>query len=167
MGAGFIRHLTVLIDRVDRALAVLCGIGLIAAAAVLTESVIVRYGLHRSTDWQDETAVFLLVGATFLSASRVQSMRGHIGIDAAAGLFGQRVDQIRHRLIDGASLLFVGFFAEKSWAMTHEAWVDGTVTSSTFAPPLWIPYGLMSVGMTLLTIRIFLQFAGPARKATE
>ena len=36
--------------------------------------------------WQDEAAVFLLVGATFMSSAYVQSQRGHIGIEAFVSL---------------------------------------------------------------------------------
>ena len=32
-----------------------------------------------------------------------------------------------------------------------------TVTQTTWAPPLWIPYGMMAVGMSVLTVQIFLQ----------
>jgi len=62
---------------------VLVGFGmlaLLAASLVLTSSVVTRYVWKASTDWQDETAVFLLVGATFLCGAFVQSIRGHVGI---------------------------------------------------------------------------------------
>jgi len=41
----------------------------------------------------------------------------------------------------------------------HEAWVEGQTTSSSFAPPLWIPYGLMTAGMGLLVLQLLLQSA--------
>ena len=134
-------------------------LALLAAALVLTSSVVTRYLLHASTDWQDETAVFCLVGATFLSGAYVQSLRGHIGIEAATGLITGVADRIRRVAVDVVSLLFCAFFAWKSWTLWHDAWVDGQTTSSTWAPPLAIPYGLMAVGMTLLAVQIALQLA--------
>lgn len=136
------------------------GVGMVAALAaalVLTSSVVTRYVLHASTDWQDETAVFCLVGATFLCAAYVQSLRGHVGIEALVSILPARVNGLRLLLVDVVSLLFCMFFAWKAWALFHEAWVDKQTTSSTWAPPLSIPYGLMSVGMTLLCLQLAVQ----------
>jgi hypothetical protein len=38
-----------------------------------------------------------------------------------------------------------------------EAWVDGQTSDSAWGPPLWIPYGLMSVGISLLVVQLLLQ----------
>ncbi len=152
----------------NRVIMVASAIALVLASCVLIESVIVRYFFKATTDWQDEMTVFLLVGATFLSAAHVQSLRGHVGIEALAGMLPPSVDHARRSLIDLGSVLFCGFFAWKSWTLTHEAWIDGTRTASTWEPPLAIPYGLMALGMTLLTVQIGLQLAanlvaGPGR----
>ncbi len=133
-------------------------IALVAAALILTYSVFSRYLFKAATDWQDEAAVFCLVGAVFLCGGYVQSRRGHIGIEAIVGILPPAINRIRVVLVDLISLLFCAFFAWKSWTLWHEAWVDKMTTSSTWAPPLIIPYGLMAVGMTLLTVQILLQF---------
>ena len=130
---------------------------ILAAASILTLSVVTRYFLKVSTDWQDEASVFLLVGATFMCTGYVQSYRGHVGIEALASILPDSVNRIRKIFVDIASLLFCSFFTWKSWAMFHEALVGGQTTSSSFAPPLWIPYSLMSTGMTLLSLQLLLQ----------
>src|SRR5262252_578076 len=79
---------------------------LVAAGFVLTYSVIVRYFLKFSTDWQDEMSVFLIVGAVFMSSAAVQAQRDHIGIEAIVGLLPKRVNQVRVILVDIASMLF-------------------------------------------------------------
>jgi TRAP-type C4-dicarboxylate transport system permease small subunit len=133
---------------------------MVLTAAVLTYSVVMRYFFKAATDWQDEAAVFMLVGVTFSSAAYVQSFRGHIGIEALAGLLPAGVNRLRLILVDLLSFLFCAFFSWKSWTLFHEALVDGQTTSSTFAPPLWIPYSMMAFGMSLLALQILVQLIG-------
>ena len=162
-----ITGLAAALDFVNRLILIGSQVALIAASLVLTYSVAARYLLKQATYWQDEAAVFLLVGATFLSAAYVQSKRGHIGIEALTGLLSPRVNRIRLFIVDCASFAFCAFFAWKSWVLTHEAWIDGHVSSSTWAPPLSIPYCIMATGMTLLSVQIALQLlvAATARTA--
>jgi TRAP-type C4-dicarboxylate transport system permease small subunit len=138
----------------NRLIVIPCMVALVAAACVLTYSVVTRYFLKMSTDWQDEVAIFLLVGATFLSGAYVQTYRGHIGIEAIASLLSPRANRWRMLFVDIASLLFCAFFSWKSWTLLHEAWVDGQTTTSTWAPPLWIPYFMMALGMTMICLQL-------------
>src|SRR3954451_15429609 len=140
---------------------ILAGIALVAASAILSYSVLGRALFHSPNYWQDEAAVFLLVGATFMTAAYVQDRRGHIGIEAFIGLLSPLVNRIRLWLVDLASLLFCAFFAWKSWTLAHEAWVDGQVSNSMWSPPLAIPYVLMASGMTLLCVQLVLQLIIP------
>jgi TRAP-type C4-dicarboxylate transport system permease small subunit len=149
------------LDRAIRAVngivMILGGVALVAASLVLTYSVVVRYVLHIPTDWQDETAVFLIVGAVFLSGAAVQARRGHVGIEAVAALLGPRANRVRLLVVDVMSVLFCAFFAWKSFTLLHEAWADDQHSTSTWGPPLWIPYALMSAGMALLSVQILIQ----------
>lgn len=139
-------------------------VALLAATLVLTSSVVTRYVWKSSTDWQDETAVFLLVGATFLCGAFVQSIRGHVGIEAMSTLLSKRVDAARRAAVDLLCLAFCALFAWKSWTLLHEAWVDKQTTSSSWAPPLWIPYGLMTLGMTLLALQLVVQLSASVNR---
>lgn len=145
------------LDRVNKVLLNISMVALVLTAAVLTYSVVSRYFFKVPTDWQDEASVFMLVGVTFFCSAYVQSYRGHIGIEALASLLPPKLNIARLFFVDVVSFLFCAFFAWKSWALFHEAWVDGQTTTSTFAPPLWIPYGMMSSGMTLLALQLLLQ----------
>ena len=140
---------------------VFAALALVAACAILSYSVLSRALFHSANYWQDEAAVFLLVGATFMTAAYVQGQRGHIGIEAFVGLLSPTVNRIRLWLVDVASFSFCAFFTWKSWTLAHEAWVDGQVSNSMWSPPLAIPYGLMATGMTLLCVQILLQIIIP------
>ena len=146
---------------------VIAAIAMIAACAILSYSVVGRALFHSPNYWQDEAAVFLLVGATFMTSAYVQQQRGHIGIEAFVGLLSPTVNRVRLWLVDLVSFLFCAFFAWKSWTLAHEAWVDGQVSNSMWSPPLAIPYVLMAMGMTLLCVQILLQIILPLSGAAR
>jgi len=149
---------------VNRAIVLLSSTALVLAAFVLTYSVASRYFFHFSTDWQDELSVFLIVGAVFMSSAEIQARRGHVGIEAIIGLLSPRTNRFRQVAVDIASLLFCGFFAWKSWILLEEAWIENHHSGSTWGPPLWIPYSLMTIGMTLLSVQLLLQVIGQFRR---
>ena len=124
---------------------------------MLTWEVIGRYFLKIPSEWQDELSVFLLVGATFMSAGWIQARRGHVGIDALRQVLPPAADRVRRFLADLASLAFCSFFCWKCGALLMEAWEEGQTSPSPWGPPLWIPYGLMTAGMILLVIELLLQ----------
>jgi TRAP-type C4-dicarboxylate transport system permease small subunit len=149
--------LALAIDWANRATLVGGMIALVLASFILTFSVASRYLFKAATDWQDEAAVFCIVGTVFLCGAYVQAGRGHIGIEAISSLLSPAVNRVRQIVVDVFTLLFCSFFAWKSWTLWHEAWVDKMTTSSTWAPPLAIPYGMMAAGMTLLSLQVLLQ----------
>ena len=146
---------------------VIAAVALIAACVILSYSVLGRALFHSPNYWQDEAAVFLLVGAAFMTSAYVQQQRGHIGIEAFVGLLSPTVNRVRLWLVDVASLLFCAFFAWKSWTLAHEAWIDGQVSNSMWSPPLAVPYVLMATGMTLLCVQILLQIIIPLSGAAR
>jgi TRAP-type C4-dicarboxylate transport system permease small subunit len=151
------------LEAVNRLLAGVSMLAMLVACGILTSSVVTRYFLKLPTDWQDEASVMLLVGAVFLSSAFVQSQRGHIGIGALSQVLPPVWDRLRAWLSDFFSLLFCAFFAWKSWSLWWEAFREGRTTDSTWAPPLSIPYGLMSFGMTLLSLQLALQTLASSR----
>src|SRR5215471_5760487 len=94
------------LDAINRIIVILSSIALVLAGFVLTYSVVVRYFLKYSTDWQDEMSVFLIVGAVFMSAAAIQARRHHVAIEAIEGLLPKNVNQTRVLLVDIASLAF-------------------------------------------------------------
>jgi TRAP-type C4-dicarboxylate transport system permease small subunit len=155
--AGVARGLSLL----NRIIVVFAALALVAACVVLSYSVAGRALFQAANYWQDEAAVFLLVGATFMTAAYVQEHRGHVSIEAFVGLLSPAANRIRLWLVDVATFLFCVFFTWKSWTLTYEAWEDGQVSNSMWSPPLAIPYCLMAAGMTLLCVQLLLQIVMP------
>ena len=156
--------LYVALDYLNRAITLLSSIALVVAALVLTYSVFSRYFFHFSTDWQDELSVFLIVGAVFMSGAAIQAVRGHVAIEAVVGLLPPRANWVRLLCVDFISFAFCAYFSWKSWALLAEAWIENYHSGSTWGPPLWIPYSLMTFGMALLSLQLLLQLVAELRR---
>ncbi len=144
-------------QRLTRLLFNLSAIALVVAGAVLTAGVVSGHIFGRGLDWQDEMEIFLVVGAVFISAAEVQKRRGHIGIEVLSSILPERWRERRNVVIDTLSLLFIAFMTWKSGALFTEAWVEDQVSQSTWAPPLYIPYALMTFGLGLLAVQLAIQ----------
>lgn len=155
------------LDGINAAMAVLSAIAIAAAGLVLTWEVAGRYFFSIPSDWQDELSTFLLIGATFASAAWIQARRGHVAIDALSHVLPPAADRVRGILADALSFLFVAFFAWKSITLLMEALEDGQTTPSAWGPPLWIPYGCMSVGMVLLAVQLLLQVLASGHRDSQ
>jgi C4-dicarboxylate transporter, DctM subunit len=132
-------------------------LALVAAALVLTYGVVTGHLTGKNLIWQDEVTIFLLAGATFLSAAAVQARRGHIGIDVLDHYLSPGFNGARKAIVDFIVLTFVLIFAWKSGALLHEAVAEGQTSHSAWGPPLWIPYLCLTIGMALLALQVALQ----------
>jgi TRAP-type C4-dicarboxylate transport system permease small subunit len=152
---------------VNKIIVIVSSVALVVASIVLTYGVITRYFLHFSTDWQDEMSVFLIVGAVFMSSAAVQARRGHVAIEAISSLLSDRVNRWRLFVVDVMTFVFCAFFSWKSVLLLHEAIDEGFRSGSTWQPPLWIPYSLMTAGMILLTVQVLMQVIAQLRRRGE
>ena len=146
-----------IVDTVNEAAFTLSAIALLAAAAVLTFGVVVGHTLGTALAWQDEVTIFLIAGAVFLSAAAVQARRGHIGIEVLDHILPPRVNGARRAVVDGVVLVFCLLFAWEAGGLLNEAVQEGQTSHSAWGPPLWIPYLVLTIGMTMLAVQVALQ----------
>jgi C4-dicarboxylate transporter, DctM subunit len=145
------------IETINETVFSISALALVAAALVLTYGVVTGHLTGQNLVWQDEVTIFLLAGATFLSAAAVQARRGHIGIDVLDHTLPPSVNNARKAIVDFLVLAFVLLFAWKSGALLHEAIAEGQTSHSAWGPPLWIPYLCLTIGMALLALQVALQ----------
>ena len=154
---GVLGRAAALLSVVTTIAAVASAIAMGIAACVLTWEATARYLFKIPSDWQDELSIFLLVGATFMSAAWVQERHGHVGIQALGAVLPASADRVRRYASDIVTLAFCTFFCWKTWSLLIDAVKDGQISGSAWGAPLWIPYGCMAVGMTLLSLVLLLQ----------
>lgn len=142
---------------INHATGVLAGVLIMASCVIITNEVIWRYFLRQPHTWNLELNIFLLIGATFLAANYTQMRRGHVGTDVLQAVLPARWNRWRIRVGDILSLLLCAFFAIKVWEYAWQAWSEGWTTDSVWAPQLWIPYALIALGLTLISLEYVVQ----------
>jgi TRAP-type C4-dicarboxylate transport system permease small subunit len=126
---------------------------LLLALFAVCHLVFVRYVLGASAIWQHEVVSFSLIGATFLGAPYVLMTKGHVNVDLLDHYVGEGA---RRALAIAASLVTIGFCGLIAWlsfGWWWDAWAGDWHNETVWAPPLWIPYAAMPIGMTLLTLQ--------------
>jgi len=151
------RGIAGIVDAVNGAAFTLSAIALLAAALVLTMGVVIGHTLGTALAWQDEVTIFLISGAVFLSAAAVQARRGHIGIEVLDHILPPGVNGARRAVVDAIVLAFCMLFAWEAGGLLNEAIQEGQTSHSAWGPPLWIPYLVLTVGMSMLAVQVALQ----------
>lgn len=135
----------------------LSAVTIVVTSLVVCYGVVMRYFFSSPLDWGLELSIFLLIIATFMSAGYTQLKRGHVTIEVLEHVLSARANRLRYLIGDILSMVFCVFVAWNAWEYFHEAYSEGWVTESTWAPKMWIPYLFMAVGMSALSLQLLVQ----------
>lgn len=144
-----------------RALAVVSTVaGVIAAFMILTavlvtcHMIVMRSILGRSTVWQTEAVIYLMIGATLLGLPYVQRLRGHVGVDLLPAMLPPAARRVLATLTMLATIAMAAAMVWYGWEMFHLAWARNWKSESVWAFPLWITYASMPLGFFLYLLQL-------------
>lgn len=127
------------------------------SAVILAGEVLARYFLGSPSDWALELCILMLIASTFLAAAYTLAARAHVNIDIIDAALPAGVNRWRLLFADVGSAGLCGFVAVNAWRFAALAWNEGWVSNSTWGQKLWIPFGLIALGMALLTLQYLVQ----------
>jgi TRAP-type C4-dicarboxylate transport system permease small subunit len=137
------------INRLSQISGYVAALSILAATLIIVEQVVVRYVFKIPTIWQVETAVYLLIAATFLGAPYGLKENAHIHIDMLILNLPAGVRRKLDIVTAAIAMGFCFFLAYRGGIMWWEAFDGGWRSSSLLSVPLVYPYALIPVGLFL------------------
>ena len=122
---------------------------ILAAVLITCHMIFVRSVLGRSTIWQTEAVIYLVIGATLLGLAYVQKLRGHVGVDLLPGLLPVPARRVLAVIVTALTIAMAATMLWYSWEMFHLAWARNWKSESVWKFPLWISYLSMPLGFGL------------------
>lgn len=138
--------------RLSTACAAIAAVMLLAAALAITWSVIHR-ATGASTWWEIEFSVFMMVAALFLASPYCLATQGHVGVDLLSHYLPRRYNRPLAIVVGLVGLAVCVYLAWAGAELTLHAYFRGERTESTWAPPKWLLYVSMPVGLVLTALQ--------------
>ncbi|MEX2495302.1 MAG: TRAP transporter small permease [Woeseia sp.] len=143
--------------KVNRLFALLAAFALALAACSITYGVLARNLFGKSTTWELEAGIYLILYATFFGAAYTHVAGGQIGINALRDLLSARWQRFHKIAGDSATLAFFALIFHSGWHDMWTAFDRGWHSDTIWGPPLWIPFLSIPVGAALLVVTMALE----------
>ena len=147
-------------------LSTICGAvaaALIVVSVLITcQMIFVRFVLDRSTIWQTEAVVYMMIGATLIGLPYVQRVRGHVNVDLIPLMLPRAARRVLALVTLAFTIAIVGVMAWHGWHLFAIAWERGWRSDTVWGVPLWIPYLAMPVGFGLFAVQLIADLLGVA-----
>ena len=143
-----------LIGHVSTIGGVLAAFMILASVLITCQMIFIRAVLGRSTIWQTEAVIYLMIAATLIGLAYVQKLKGHVGVDLVPLMLGpgaRRVLAFCTLLVTAGMIGVMLYYAYDMW---HFAWARGWKSETVWAVPLWIPYLSVPLGFGLFLLQL-------------
>ncbi|MCU4653232.1 TRAP transporter small permease [Roseibacterium sp. SDUM158016] len=101
-----------------------------------------------------EIGGFLFVGAAFLALPGTFRAAGHVRVTMLARALPPLLDRGLTVLVLAAALGLASFAAWHSWLQALDSWQFNSVSFGMIPIPLWLPQGVMTVGLAIFAVAL-------------
>ncbi len=129
------------------------GILTLSATFVAFWAALARYLLHNPPDWAEEVAIYLIIWAVFINASRLAEERGHVAATLLVERFPLKMRRILAAFNGGVALVFCILVSVLGYQITATAYIIEEKSLTGLRFPLWIAYLSVALGCLLVALR--------------
>lgn len=127
---------------------------IILAVGITCQMIFVRFVLNESTIWQTEAVIYLIISATLIGLSYVQSVRGHVNVDLIPLMLPKKLRFVLAIVTLTISIMILFSLLLYGYEYWHLAWSRGWKSDTVWGVRLWIPYLSMPIGFALFALQL-------------
>ena len=143
-----------LVNVVSRFIGIIAASMIVLAVAITCQMIFIRYFLNGSTYWHTEAVIYLMVAATLLGLSYVQTLKGHVNVELVPMLLPPRARKFLITVTFGVAISVLFVMTYYSGDLVHTAYSKNWKSETVWGPPLWIPYSAMPIGFGLFALQL-------------
>jgi TRAP-type C4-dicarboxylate transport system permease small subunit len=143
-----------LIGTISTGFGIIAAVMILASVLITCQMIFVRGVLGKSTVWQTEAVIYLMIASTLLGLPYVQRLRGHVGVDLLPSLLPPGPRRVLVIFVMGLTVAMAAAMLWYGWEMFHLAWARGWKSESVWAFPLWITYLSVPLGFGLFLLQL-------------
>jgi len=134
--------------------AVIC-ILLVSTTLLVFVDVVMRFGFNTGFMWSQELTLHMSGWFVLFGASYGLKVGSHIGMDSFVKLFSRTGRRVLTGIAAILALIYCFLILYGSWIYLKKMKMIG-ITLEDMAIPTWLAHGMLLVGFTFLSIRLFI-----------
>ena len=164
------------VARLDRSLSLVSRWGgnlgaalIVVTAAIITVNCIARYVFNWPMMFVDEYSCYMLVALVYLGLGATLRAGKHVYVDMLVGKLPVPLQRAMSIATLGLGILPLAIMSWYSWKSFWSTYTGNIVSLTPLQTPLWVPYLMVAVGLTIFLLDIIavvgtkLTSAGPGQ----
>lgn len=127
---------------------------LVVSVLITCQMIFVRTVLGRSTTWQTETVIYMVIAGVCLGLAYVQMVRGHVNVDLLPLVMGPRGRFLWSVTVMLVTIAVIALMVWYSFDVLQQAYARGWKSSSVWAPRIWPVWAAVAAGFSLLLLQL-------------
>ena len=148
-----------LIGRLSTICGVIAAFMILASVLITCQMIFIRAVMGRSTIWQTEAVIYLMIAATLIGLPYVQKLKGHVGVELIPTMLGRTGRRVLAFATLAVTAIMIAVMLYYAYDMWHFAWKRGWKSETVWAVPLWIPYLSVPLGFGLMLLQLMADLA--------
>lgn len=144
------------VEKSNRALGILSGMGILLMGMIIAYEVVCRYVFNSPTMWTQEVSIYLFMWTMLAASSYTLQTGKHVRVDLLIERMPVKTRKLFDVLTSVIGMIYCAIVTVQAFQMLMSSITYGKLSATPLRVPLWIPQSALLIGFILLTCHFFL-----------